>query len=72
MQAFGCVVGAWIGDAVGTTFEFRSRDDIPEKELNNYRKVPGGGYWEVGPGQVTDDSELAISLMNGIISGYDK
>jgi len=25
--------------------------------------MPGGGCWGIGPGQVTDDGELAMSLM---------
>ena len=29
--------------------------------------MPGGGHFDVGPGQVTDDSELAFQLMTGII-----
>jgi ADP-ribosyl-[dinitrogen reductase] hydrolase len=32
-------------------------------------KFPGGGNWNVKPGQITDDSEMAISLMRGIIEG---
>ena len=72
-SAYGLIVGAWIGDAVGTTYEFKTKEEISEREVNNnYKKVPGGGYWEVGPGQITDDSELAISLMNGISNGYNK
>ena len=29
--------------------------------------MKGGGHFGVGPGQVTDDSEMALSLMTGII-----
>lgn len=32
-------------------------------------KMPGGGPHFVGPGQVTDDSELATCMMWGIIKG---
>ena len=28
--------------------------------------MPGGGVWEVGPGQVTDDSEMALCLLRGL------
>ena len=27
-------------------------------------RMPGGGVFNVGPGQVTDDSELAMCLLN--------
>lgn len=32
--------------------------------------MPGGGPHCVGPGQVTDDSELAMSMMWGILKGH--
>ena len=31
--------------------------------------LPGGGMWDVGPGQVTDDSEMAMCLMQGLAQG---
>lgn len=31
--------------------------------------MPGGGCWRIAPGQVTDDSELAMCLMRGLIAG---
>ena len=30
-------------------------------------KMPGGGSWAVGPGQITDDSEMTFCLMNALI-----
>ncbi len=30
-------------------------------------KMPGGGMLRVGPGQVTDDSEMALSLAHALI-----
>jgi len=31
-------------------------------------KMPGGGHFaKIGPGQVTDDSEMATCLMNALI-----
>ena len=35
-------------------------------------EMPGGGYWNVYPGQVTDDSELAMCLMRGLVAGKGK
>ena len=34
--------------------------------------MPGGGCHGVAPGQVTDDSELAMCLMHGLIEGNGK
>ena len=30
-------------------------------------KMPGGGSWAIGPGQITDDSEMAFCIMNALI-----
>lgn len=30
-------------------------------------KMPGGGPHQIGPGQITDDSEMALCLMRGIV-----
>jgi ADP-ribosylglycohydrolase len=30
-------------------------------------KMPGGGPWQLYSGQITDDSELALCMMDGII-----
>lgn len=32
-------------------------------------EMNGGGPWKLGPGQVTDDSEMAMCLMHGLILG---
>ena len=29
--------------------------------------MPGGGFFKVGPGQITDDSELAMTLMFALV-----
>ena len=34
--------------------------------------MPGGGVWNVMPGQVTDDSELAMCLLRGLVAGRGK
>jgi len=34
--------------------------------------MPGGGYWDLRPGQVTDDSELAMCLLRGLVAGKGK
>ena len=32
-------------------------------------RMPGGGPFRLAPGQITDDSELAMCLMWGLIEG---
>ena len=34
--------------------------------------MEGGGTWKLAPGQVTDDSELAMCLMQGLINSRGK
>ena len=34
-------------------------------------KMPGGGFFKVGPGQITDDSEMAMSQMWALIAQGD-
>ena len=38
-------------------------------QVNEALTLPGGGVWEVGPGQVTDDSEMALCLLRGLEQG---
>ena len=67
-RAYGCVLGAFIGDACGSFLEFN--DHIAdENDMNLCMGMPGKGYWGLAPGQVTDDSELAMSLLHGLVQG---
>lgn len=63
--ALGCVFGAFIGDAIGSRLEFKS--SCSEQDVNDALLMEGGGSMGLGPGQVTDDSELAWSLAKGLI-----
>ena len=48
-------------------------DYIPtEPEMDSCMQMNGGGIFNVGPGQVTDDSEMAMSLLHGILEGIHK
>jgi ADP-ribosyl-[dinitrogen reductase] hydrolase len=58
---WGAMLGLMVGDAAGATLEFH-RESITEAIVDNAMRMPGGGALGVGPGQFTDDSELAISL----------
>jgi len=63
--ALGAFLGACVGDAAGAVLEFFF-EDITETKVEDALHMPGGGYWDVGPGQVTDDSELALCLAHGL------
>eukprot|EP01084_Bolivina_argentea_P104882 187776_1 len=70
--AYGLTIGAGIGDSIGSYLEFTSGDQKSEV-IDHAMKMPGGGTWgsRVKPGQVTDDTELAISLCRGLIQIID-
>ena len=66
-KAFGCIIGAMIADSCGSYLEFSQGLIYDDNVMSQCMKMPGGGCWSVGPGQVTDDSELAMCLMWGLI-----
>ena len=55
----GSMLGAFIGDTLGSYREFE-RGDCPDHFIEEAMQMPGGGCWDLMPGQVTDDSELAM------------
>ncbi|MEM7361698.1 MAG: ADP-ribosylglycohydrolase family protein [Bacteroidota bacterium] len=67
-RCFGCVTGAAIGDSIGSYLEqFTTKDPPTEEQTVTAMEMPGGGLcWNVAPGQVTDDTELANSLARGL------
>ena len=64
-KAFGSVLGAFVGDAIGAYLEFFN-SKINEKDVERAFLMLGGGKLDVGPGQITDDSEMAMCLLNGL------
>ena len=68
--AFGAVLGAFIGDALGAYIEFQN--DISPPLLQETLTMPGGGPFHLGQGQVTDDSELAMCMIRGLLAGKGK
>lgn len=68
----GCLWGSLIGDALGTRYEFLSKNDAMnqvkiDKNYGNMLTMLGEGPFDLKPGQITDDGELTISLLNGIV-----
>ena len=70
LAAYGCIIGAFVGDAAGAVLEFRRK--ISEEDVQKALTFPGGGNLDVSPGQITDDSEMAISLLRGILHSKEK
>lgn len=66
--SLGCVLGAFIGDSLGSYLEFKT-GIFDESQINAGMVMSGGGHWGLAPGQVTDDSELAMSQMYALLEG---
>ncbi len=68
----GCLLGGYVGDAAGATLEFKAR--VSDAEAWAALELRGGGPHNVGPGQVTDDSEMDMALLralDGVDAGAD-
>jgi ADP-ribosyl-[dinitrogen reductase] hydrolase len=58
----GALLGLAVGDALGTTVEFkRPYTFAPVKDM------VGGGYYNLEPGQWTDDTSMALCLAESLI-----
>ena len=64
----GCLFGLAVGDALGTTLEFKSPGSFTPID-----DIVGGGPFNLEPGQWTDDTSMALCLAESLIekSGFD-
>ena len=60
-RALGAFLGLAVGDAVGTTLEFCSRDAQPRLQ-----DMVGGGPFDLPPGAWTDDTAMALALADSL------
>lgn len=60
-RALGAMLGLAVGDALGTTLEFTARDTKPR-----LTDMVGGGPFNLEPGQWTDDTAMALALMDSL------
>jgi ADP-ribosyl-[dinitrogen reductase] hydrolase len=61
-RGIGCLVGLAVGDALGATLEFKTRDQHPP-----VTDLVGGGTFNLKPGEWTDDTSMALCLADSII-----
>jgi len=63
-RAKGAVLGLAVGDALGTTYEFEAIEQraYPELATGPATDVVGGGPFDVAPGAITDDTQMAVCL----------
>lgn len=62
-RARGALLGLAVGDAVGTTVEFRARGSFPP-----VTDMTGGGPFRLEPGQWTDDTAMALALADSLLA----
>ena len=64
----GCLLGLAVGDAVGTTLEFK-----PPGTFAPIDDMRGGGPFGLEPGQWTDDTSMALCLADSLVErqGFD-
>lgn len=62
-RAIGCLLGLAIGDALGTTLEFSSRDSLPV-----VTDLVGGGPFSLKAGEWTDDTSMALCLADSLLA----
>lgn len=67
-RAIGAYLGLAIGDALGATTEFLTPWEIRHK-YGVHRHLRGGGWLNLHPGQVTDDTEMSLALGRSILEG---
>lgn len=65
----GALVGLAIGDAVGTSLEFR-----PPGTFDPISDMVGGGPFDLRPGEWTDDTSMAMCLAESLLArqGFDE
>lgn len=66
--AKGALLGALIGDAAGGVLEFMGRPPKPKEAENALNWMPGGGVFSLAPGQITDDGEMTVTLLQTLCS----
>lgn len=69
--ALGAFLGAAVGDAAGAPLEF-FKDTIDSDAIDFALSMSGGGRLRIGPGQITDDTELALCLANTLVAAKSK
>jgi ADP-ribosyl-[dinitrogen reductase] hydrolase len=71
-RALGAYLGFAVGDALGATVEFMTSGEIAVKYGIHTRMI-GGGWLNLKPGQVTDDTEMSLCVGRAIVAnnGWD-
>jgi ADP-ribosyl-[dinitrogen reductase] hydrolase len=62
----GALYGVAIGDALGVTTEFLTKEEI-QREYGFVREITGGGVFHFPRGAVSDDTDMTMAVARGIL-----
>lgn len=65
----GCMWGLMCGDAIGAPVEFHTPQDVAARHPGGVKGIVEcwGGFTHWAPGQITDDSEMAVCLLQSLV-----
>lgn len=70
-KTYGLIYGQCIGDALGARYEFDTSQEATSKVNSDmqgsYLPLLGNGFFKTEPGQITDDSEMALCILNSLV-----
>ena len=71
-QYRGVMLGMAAGDALGATVEFQPPEQIAAS-YGVHRAIVGGGWLNLAPGEITDDTQMALCIARSIVArgGFD-
>ena len=67
-RALGAYLGFALGDALGATVEFMTPREIAHR-WGVHRRIVGGGWLKLAPGEVTDDTTMSLALGDALLRG---
>ncbi|MBM7609126.1 ADP-ribosyl-[dinitrogen reductase] hydrolase [Lysinibacillus composti] len=63
----GGLIGVAVGDALGATTEFMTKDEI-KAQYGKVTEIIGGGVWGLAQGETTDDTAMTLAVVKGIMA----
>ncbi len=67
----GCLIGLACGDALGGPVEFDSRAQMDVRYPHGLRDFIGGGWLFLDPGEITDDTQMALDVARSLVTFPD-
>ena len=65
-KVLGSLLGVAIGDALGGPLEFMTAEEI-QAQHGTVREMIGGGWLNLAPGEITDDTQMTLCVAEGIV-----